>query len=315
MAYASIQGRAFPKRGAAAICDRCGFVYSHVDLQWQHDYRGPIVQNLRILVCRHCLDEINSQLRSIVLPADPTPIINSRVQDFEISETNYRATSQPTLYDPLTGIPLPTTTLRITEDSENRTINPFGRPVGFNQNAVMPLFGVTHYGVPLQLLSVTSNGTATVTVTCSAVHGLTTDKQVSIAGLAIAAANGFYSVRVTTATAFTYETYGSIAAMALLTPTARIITALAGLPLGYQRIPKIDGPPLTLPDVPGAVCLFELEDDSGVFLLEDGTQSLQLELCAVVPPPVVTDLFELENATGQVLLENGIDFLKLESGT
>jgi hypothetical protein len=140
--------------------------------------------------------------------------------------------------------------------------------------------------VPLSILSVTSNGTATVQVTCSAPHGLTPlplntydgsvlmDPQVSIEGLS--AANGFYSVTLLGATTFSYMTYGSIPAASLLTPTTRIVTCLVGLPRGYTRIPKINGPALTA--IPGSLeYLFELESELGAILLEDGTDFLELE--------------------------------------
>lgn len=222
MAYASIQGRSTPSKGAAAICDRCGFVFNHVDLSWQYDWRGVAVQNLRILVCRSCLDVPQEQLRAIVVPADPTPIINARTQDFLGSESDFRAISQPLVKDPVTGIPIPSTTLRVTEDCENRVLTPFGIPVGFDQNAVMPLNGTVHHGIPLSLLSVTSDGSATVTVTCGSAHGLQTDSQISVEGLSNNASNGFYSVIVLTATAFTYMTYGSNPKGSLLLPTSRI---------------------------------------------------------------------------------------------
>jgi hypothetical protein len=282
MAYASISGRARTNAKsprAHAICDRCGFRYNFIDLKWQHDYRGPVVANLRILVCPPCLDEINAQLRAIVLPIDPEPIINARVQDFEGAEANYRSLSRPTVYDPVTGIPIPDTTLRVTEDCQNRVVNPFGDPSGLIQNAVMPYNAAIQkqLGVPLSVLSVISNGTATVQVTCSAVHGLQSNGQVSIEGLSVRGANGFYSVTVLGATTFTYMTYGSIAAASLLTPTTRIITALVGLPRGYTQIPKINGPPLTVSAPPTEDFLFELEAANGAILLEDGTDFLELE--------------------------------------
>jgi hypothetical protein len=68
----------------------------------------------------------------------------------------------------------------------------------------MPLYGTQAYAVKLALLSVTADGTTTVRVTCSAAHGMATDDQISVEGLANVLACGFFSVTVTTATAFTY---------------------------------------------------------------------------------------------------------------
>ena len=78
---------------AFGICDRCGFLYNHHELQWQFDYRGAALMNIRILVCETCLDVPQNQLRNIIIPADPTPIMNARVQDYVTAETNNRYTS------------------------------------------------------------------------------------------------------------------------------------------------------------------------------------------------------------------------------
>lgn len=310
MAYASKAGRARVSARnpqAQAVCQRCGIWYNRVDLKFQFEWRGAQLQNLYILVCEDCYDVPQSQLRAITLPADPTPIYYPSVEDFTQDETTYRATSAPTVYDKITGIPIPGNTLRITQDAQNRTINPFGKPVGLSQDAVMPYNGGVQmaFGVPLELLSVTADGSATVQVTCSRAHGFTANSQVSVEALADTAANGFYSVTVLSAMAFTYMTYGSIPAQGLLTPTTRIVTALVGLPLGYKRIPKIDGPPLNT----GVIeCFFETEDGTGMFLLENGAGFLALEQCTDI------ELFELESGTGNFLLENGMGFLELEDG-
>lgn len=82
---------------AFGICDRCGFLYNHKELQWQFDYRGAALMNLRILVCDNCLDVPQNQLRNIIIPADPTPIMNARVQDYATAENNSRLTSDQVL--------------------------------------------------------------------------------------------------------------------------------------------------------------------------------------------------------------------------
>lgn len=237
MAYASRSGRARTSAKnpqAFGVCDRCGLWYNRVDLINQFEWRGAQLQPLFIFVCRECLDIPQEQLRAITLPADPVPIFMPRVEDFTGDETNYRAVSLPPKIDPTTGLPIPSTTLRVTENCANRTINPFGIPSGETQDAVMP-YGVndTLLGEALALLSVTSDGSATVTVTCSQVHNMHTNDQVAVEGLNFSPACGMYSVVVTTATAFTYMTYGANPAASLLTPTSRIVTCLIGLPRGY----------------------------------------------------------------------------------
>jgi len=87
---------------AFGICDRCGFLYNHVHLQWQFDYRGAALLNTRILVCDSCLDVPQNQLRNIILPADPTPIMNARIQDYLLAENDVRTTSGQT-YRPISA--------------------------------------------------------------------------------------------------------------------------------------------------------------------------------------------------------------------
>ena len=223
---------------AFGICDRCGFLYNHEQLQWQFDYAGAGLINKRILVCNPCLDTPQNQLRAIVLPADPTPIQNPRVQDYYSAETTTIAVSQGAQTDPTTGIPIYPTVSLVTENGQSITTQPIGQPVGLDQSAVMPLNNQTTYRVALPLLSVTSNGTNTITVTCSSPHGLSTNDQIAVEGLSNNAADGFYSVTVTTATAFTYQTNNAIPANGLLQSTTLMVTALVGLPYGYTQIPQ-----------------------------------------------------------------------------
>ena len=215
---------------------------------------------------------------AITLPADPVPIFYPSVENFEQAESDYRAVSYPTVTDPVTGIPIPSTALRVTEDCQNRVTSPYGTPVGHDQNAIMPLVNRVTYGTVIQVLSVTGNGTATVQVTCSAPHGLQTNDQVSIRGLDYAPACGFYSVTVLGATTFTYMTYGLTPAQALLTDTTRIVTAIIGLPRGFKQIAKISGPPLFSNQNSSGAYLFELETADGTFLLESASGSLELEV-------------------------------------
>ena len=241
MAYASRSGRARTDSSnpqAHAICDRCGFRYNHVNLHWQYDWRGAALQNIRILVCDRCLDTPQEQLRAIVVPADPVPIVQPRTQDFAGAETDYSTISAPTVYDSVTGIPVPSTTTLLTQDGQNMTTQPLGVPNDVDQNAIMPLNGTVKYGAALPLLSVSSIGTTTVTVTCSSPHGLVTNAQISAAGLTNKEADGLFSVTVTTATAFTYMSNVVIPAGNLLTGTSCIVTADVGLPYGYVQVPQ-----------------------------------------------------------------------------
>lgn len=114
---------------AFAICDRCGFLYNHVNLSWQYDWAGASLINKRILVCDTCNDVPQSQLRAIVVPPDPTPIQNPRTQDYVTAEQNTRTTQGNTV-DPKTGIPVIGGDTRITQGSETRVTQQTGEPPG-----------------------------------------------------------------------------------------------------------------------------------------------------------------------------------------
>lgn len=243
MAYASKAGRArvsAKNPQAQAVCYRCGIWYNRVDLSFQYEWRGTSLRNLYILVCNRCLDVPQEQLRAIQLPADPTPIYFPSVEDFVAAETNYRTVGEGTV-DPRTGIPVPSTDYRVTQDCQNRITQEIGAPTGFIQNAVMPYNGAIQkqFGVLLSPLSATANGSATVTATFSSPHGLVTNDQIAVEGLSSREANGFFSVTVLTAMAFTYATYSDIPAAPLLTGTTRMITCLVGLPYGTKTIPQV----------------------------------------------------------------------------
>ena len=147
MGYASQAGRARTSSSnpqAHAICDRCGFRYNWVDLKWQYDWRGASMQNLRLLVCDDCYDVPQEQLRAIVVPADPTPIVNARVQDFVVAETNTRYTSGSNLV-PISGTGngyTATLTLSVPDSfpaiAVGSTVIISGmQPAGFNKTAIV----------------------------------------------------------------------------------------------------------------------------------------------------------------------------------
>ena len=243
MGYASLSGRARTSSRnpqAFGVCDRCGIWYNHYQLKWQYDWGGASLINKRILVCDTCYDTPQNQLRAIVLPADPMPVVNPRTEAYEFDETNTRVTSVTPTIDPITGLQVPgTAPVLQTQNGLNNTTQPYGQPVGLDANAVMPLQEGITYGVKLPVISINSNGTDVITVTCSLPHNLNTNDQIAVEGVTKAQASGFYSVTVTTATAFTYQMAQSLAAQSLLTATTRVITAIVGLPYGYTQIPQV----------------------------------------------------------------------------
>lgn len=149
---------------AFAICDRCGFLMNHDRLQWQYDWAGASLINKRILVCNSCLDVPQQQLRAIVVPADPVPIQNPRIQDYVAASTDYRITQGNTV-NQQTGIPVPGGDTRITQDDRNRVTQQTGEaPGGLNQlpgtdwNVPAVEYNGTEIGVPYNNTSVPFTG-------------------------------------------------------------------------------------------------------------------------------------------------------------
>lgn len=77
-------------------CDRCGFRYMRNRINWQFDWRGNQMQNLRILVDHRCMDEPNPQLRPIIVGPDPYP-----VRDPRPGFAAYQQGQQPPVQTPL----------------------------------------------------------------------------------------------------------------------------------------------------------------------------------------------------------------------
>lgn len=119
--------------------------------------------NLRILVCDTCYDEPQQQLRAIVVPADPVPIQNPRTTNYRQAEKNERIVSvnpynqwvnnsgvvkpwennanqidpwtgfyvgTPTTINTNTGIPVPGSGDRITQNTDDRVLQQTGEPPG-----------------------------------------------------------------------------------------------------------------------------------------------------------------------------------------
>lgn len=78
---------------AFAVCDRCGTWRNQDQLFWQYEWAGMQLINTQILVCQRCADAPNEQLRTIILPPDPLPIKNARVEPFTVDEAGPVSTS------------------------------------------------------------------------------------------------------------------------------------------------------------------------------------------------------------------------------
>jgi hypothetical protein len=61
------------------ICDRCGFRWIIHLTQWQHDWRGNELANIRLIVCPRCLDTPQpSGRKPIRIGPDPVPVKDPR---------------------------------------------------------------------------------------------------------------------------------------------------------------------------------------------------------------------------------------------
>ena len=78
---------------AFAVCDRCGIWHNAVDLQYQYVIAGTAYINSHFLVCNRCLDEPALFLRPLILPPDPVPIRDPRVENFAADEIDYLSES------------------------------------------------------------------------------------------------------------------------------------------------------------------------------------------------------------------------------
>ena len=240
MAYASQAGRARTSSTspqAHAICDRCGFRFNFVDLQWQYEWRGAALMNNKNLVCRRCLDTPQENVRSIIVPADPQPIVNARVQDFDAAGNDYMVATTYTT-DPRTGLPVPTSVV-LTDQSGNPLMYPsIGAPAGEQILGQAPLVNAAQWAQTLTPLSITSSGTKTIAVSFAAPHGLTTGAQIGVLGSLKGLVDGIFTVTAVTATLLNY-TFGKVVpAASLLTATTVVRTANIGVPYNASGVPQ-----------------------------------------------------------------------------
>lgn len=77
---------------AFGICDRCGFLHNLQDLQWQFQFNAVGLYNTRKLVCDTCLDIPQPQLLNPILPPDPIPVQNARIEPYMLDEVDFLST-------------------------------------------------------------------------------------------------------------------------------------------------------------------------------------------------------------------------------
>jgi hypothetical protein len=201
MGYASQAGRARTSASnpqAHAICDRCGFRYNHVNLRWQYDWRGASMQNIRLLVCNTCYDVPQEQLRAIVVPADPVPVVNARTQDFIAAEENTRTTSGQNTVDPIIGIPVISGSTRITQDGSVRSTQQTGEP----PNGRNTLPGTDLNAVTYRIITAAyNNGSGLIRLILDTTNGMLTNQTVTVGEVGgVTAANGNWVITVVSTT-------------------------------------------------------------------------------------------------------------------
>ena len=70
------------------FCDRCNFRKMKKEANFQFDWRGSKMANLRLLVCPVCLDDPQPQLRTILIGPDPVPVKDAR-PGFQATEQGF----------------------------------------------------------------------------------------------------------------------------------------------------------------------------------------------------------------------------------
>lgn len=79
---------------AWSTSDSSGFLFNHRDLLFQFQWAGPQLVNLGYLVGPEEYDVPAEFLRTIVLPPDPIPTKNARIENYADDENSYRSTTE-----------------------------------------------------------------------------------------------------------------------------------------------------------------------------------------------------------------------------
>lgn len=87
-----------------ATDDQSGFVANLYKLRWQMQWAGNQLINTRFLVHPDFLDEPQPQLRTLILPADPAPVFNTRPEPYAIDETSWLTTQDSEIVTTNSGI-------------------------------------------------------------------------------------------------------------------------------------------------------------------------------------------------------------------
>ena len=240
MGYASRSGRARTSARnpqAFAICDRCAIWYNHVNLRWQYDWAGASLVNKRILVCDTCYDEPQQQLRAIIIPADPTPIINPRVEPYAWDEIDRRQLSGYNTTNQQTGIPVQQGDTRVTTidgdiPDQTRVTQQTGEPpYGTNQKPGTDPNAVTYRDIT----NIANNGIGVIRVTVNVTSGFITGQRVIINDVVgVDAANGKWTITVINPSQFDLQNSSFTGAYV----SGGYVINNPSLPYGFDEVPK-----------------------------------------------------------------------------
>jgi hypothetical protein len=240
MGYASRSGRARTSSRnpqAFGVCDRCAIWYNHSNLRWQYDWAGASLINKRILVCNTCYDEPQEQLRAIIIPADPLPIMNPRVEPYAWDEVDRRQLSGYNTTDPATGLPVIQGDTRVTsiddEPTDNtRVTQQTGEaPYGTNQMPGTDPNAVTYRNIT----NVSNNGIGLIRLTLTTTNGMKTNQRVIVRDIVgTLEANGTWLITVVSVTQVDLQ--NSVFVNSYV--AGGYVINDPSLPLGFDEIPK-----------------------------------------------------------------------------
>jgi hypothetical protein len=240
MGYASRSGRARTDARnprAFAVCDRCSLWYNHVNLNFQYDWAGASLINKRILVCDTCYDTPQEQLRAIIVPADPVPIINPRVEPYAWDEIDRRQVSGYNTTSSQTGIPVQQGDTRVTTidgdlpDKTRVTQQTGEAPYGTNQKPGTDPNAVTYRDIT----NVANNGIGIIRVTVTVTSGFITGQRVIINDVVgVEAANGKWTITVVNPNQFDLQNSSFTGAYV----SGGYVINNPSLPYGFDEIPK-----------------------------------------------------------------------------
>jgi hypothetical protein len=208
-----------------------------VNLRWQYDWAGASLINKRILVCNTCYDEPQQQLRAIIIPADPVPIVNPRVEPYAWDEIDRRQVSGNNTTNTQTGIPVQRGDTRVTTidtdvPDQTRVTQQTGEaPGGNNQKPGTDPNAVTYRNIT----NVTNNGIGIIRVTVSVTSGFITGQRVIINDVVgVTAANGKWTITVINPSQFDLQNSSFTGAYI----SGGYVINNPSLPYGFDEIPK-----------------------------------------------------------------------------